>query len=118
MSEVIDLGEMSEAYAGQTVTVKTGRSWAAAKRIAGRALRPVATPDMENEQTEEIEFVVDLLAQGLAVLEEHVIEWTLPLPATRAGFLHDDFDEELGDWLVARIGEIVEDGRRSKSRVA
>lgn len=124
--ERIDLGAFSDEHEGQWVDVNPKRPYSAARRIEGASMRVTPKPgvDLESLSSGTVDIILDPLAQGLAVLEWHVKAWSLtdedgaPLSVDRAGFLHEDFDDELGDWLVDRIGEIVAERRRSKRRLA
>lgn len=107
----IDLGECGPEWSGQWVDIRERRSWAARQRIDAATLggsRLVGT---------ELQVVPDLVARAMAVLAEAIVGWSLvdssgsPLPAGREGFEHEDFDEQLGDWLVRYI-ESHYDGHR------
>ncbi len=113
-------------YPDGWVDVKTGRPYAVARKIESESLRVIPNKGVELEDlsTENVEIVVDLLGKGLATLGWHIVGWSLkdeggqPLPTGRTGILHEDFDEELGDWLTERIDGIVDERRRSKRRLA
>ena len=113
-------------YAGGWVDVKTKRPYAVARKIESESMRVIPKPgvDLENLSVDEVEIIPDLLGKGLAELGWHVVAWSLkdesgqPIPTGRAGILHEDFDDELGDWLTTRIDEIVAEGRRSKRGLA
>jgi hypothetical protein len=94
---------------GGSVEIRAKRGWGAAQRIesAGVVIRPGADGD-------EHTAVVDGQAKGLAILEGSIVSWTLPLPATRAGFLSDDFDPDVGDWLVDACEEYYASLRRTE----
>ena len=100
--------------AGAYVLIRPRQSWAALNRVqaAGLVLRTDGVG-----VTREV--TADVLALGLAVLETAVISWHgiedsngRPLPASRAGYMHDDFDPAIGDWLVDAIRAHYEEQKR------
>lgn len=103
--------ELSDAY----VLIRPKRSWSARNRVesAGMFVRSHGEAARRGEDAPAAaaaEVGIDAMALGVAVLETAVISWTgiadvngRPLPATRRGFMHDDFDSDLGDWLVEQI---------------
>ena len=115
-----------DRYPGGWVDVKEKRPYSAARKIESAALRvvPQSGSDFDNLSTSTVEFAVDNLAQGLAVLEWHVVAWSLTddegvaIQPNVSGFMHEDFDDDLGEWLTAQIDTIVDSRRRSKSRLA
>jgi hypothetical protein len=115
-----------ERYPGGWADIKLGRPFAAGRKIesAGVKMFPKPGADLDNLKADDVELVYDQLSQGLATLEWHVIAWSLedaggnPLPVNRAGFLHEDFDDDLGAWLIDRINFHVEESRRSKRGMA
>ena len=91
--------------AGAFVMIRPRQSWSALNRVqsAGAILHMIGGV-MSDDLTP------DVLAKGLAVLETAVLSWHgvldadgRPLPASRAGYMHDDLDPELGDWIVDAI---------------
>lgn len=54
----------------------------------------------------------DLRAYGLAVMRHAIIDWSLDLPLSDAGFESDDFDAEAGDEIVAAIDAHYAQARR------
>ena len=46
-------------------------------------------------------------------MEIAIVRWSLPLPVDRSGFEHEDFEAELGDWLLARIRVHFDSQRRT-----
>jgi hypothetical protein len=112
----IELSEFdAEAYQGGWVDIRDTRSWADTKRIEGASLEMTRA----GNGTEEVLMRVDLLARALMVLETAIVAWSLtgedgqPLPATRSGYSSDQFDAELGEWLMERIEAHYEAGRRT-----
>lgn len=104
MTHRIDLGMFDDAYAGEWVDIAPRRGWADMKRIeqAAAILHPTDTEG-------EFDVSMNLLEQGIAKLESAVEAWSLKdasgamLPASREGFLHPEFDDDLGDWLIDQI---------------
>ncbi len=115
-----------ERYPNGWADIKLRRPYSAGRKIesAGVKMFPKVGTDLDNLRSEDVELVLDQLSQGLATLEWHVIAWSLedaggnPLPVNRDGFLHEDFDDALGDWLVDRINFYVDENRRSKRGMA
>lgn len=100
---------------GAYVLIKPRQSWSALNRVQAAGL--VVRTD-GGGATGEV--TADVLAKGLAVLETSVVSWHgitdangRPIPATRAGFMHDDLDAEMGDWLVDAISEFYAAQRRT-----
>lgn len=124
--ERISLADFDAFYEGEWVDINPKRPYSAARRIEGAAMRVVPQPDADLDalSSSTVDIILDPEAQGYAVLTWHVKAWSLrdeggaALPADLTGFRHEDFDDELGDWLVDRIGEIVAARRRSKRRLA
>lgn len=104
--------EIPEHLGGGTVQIRAKRGWGAAQRIegAGVVIRP-------GDNGTDATAIVDGQAKGLAILESSIVSWSLPIPADRKGFLSDDFDEDLGDWLVDAIEDYYKSLRRSEEEV-
>ncbi len=105
----IDIPERFGCAPGAHVTVRARRSWAARQRVDSAGVKII--PDRDGGTQHEGR--IDALARGLAVLETAVLSWEgvrdaegKPLPASRAGYVHEDFDPELGDWLVDAIDAV------------
>lgn len=116
-TERIDLGDFSQEYAGGWVEVRTRLSYRQ-KQIVDNHRQPRVVRDVATGAVREAG--LDFLAFGMALLEQSVVAWDgvkdrhgKPLPANRTGYEHDDFDGDLGDWLVDRISAIHEAHRRS-----
>lgn len=97
--------EIPERLGGGSVQIRAKQSWGARARVdsAGVFVKPG-----------EEEARIDGRAKGLAILESAVVSWSLDLPATREGFMSDDFDGDVGDWLVDAIVEHYQSQRRSE----
>lgn len=100
--------DIPERLGGGYVDIRAKRSWAAATRVEGTGTRIEADKNAPDGAVATI----DAVAKGLAVLESAVVAWSLPLPAARAGFLSDDFDPDVGDWLVDAIEDYYASLRR------
>lgn len=119
--ERIDLGEFDERYAGGFVDVKVKRPFSVHRKIEGAMLRVSPKPgvSLDELRSEDVDLVMSPLDRSLAVLQWHVVAWSLQddageaLPVGRAGVLHEDFDADLGDWIEERIEQLVESRRRS-----
>lgn len=103
---------------GGWVEIKPKRSWADVKRIDQEVVR------WETNEAGEQVGKMDLLEQGLAKLASAVVTWSLTdengsaIPPDRGGFVHEDFDPELGDWLVEQIDAYYAGRSRSKRAAA
>lgn len=125
----IDMGEWSDAWLGQTVTIRPFLSYAANQRIedtllaiemqtagGNRAQRRAARhdPAKMTARTRSVEHAV-------AVIEEAVLSWTLldaagqPLPANRHGVTSEQAPYDLIDTAVGEILDYYE-ARRPKRR--
>ena len=110
----IDLGAYDPVYEGEWVDIKEKRSFADVKRVEAKGARG------HQNDAGEVEFTMDVLEQSIAKLETSVINWSLktdagaPLPPHRGGFVSDDFDAELGDWLIDQIDAYYRERSRSK----
>lgn len=97
------------------VVIKAKRSWKARQILDGA--RFLARPGGGNDET-PLDLAANVFGYRRAILETAVVEWTLkdaegkPLPASRAGFEHDDFDPDLGDWIVDAIEAYYEGLKR------
>ena len=105
---------------GAFVTIKPRQSWSALNRVQAAGL--VVRTDGSGATGE---VTADVLAKGLAVLETAVLSWSgvtdasgRPIPATRAGFMHDDLDAGFGDWLVDAITAFYAAQRRPEDASA
>lgn len=105
----IDLGEFRDDYAGEWVDIRTRRGWARAKEIESAAV--VFRPDLLNPGETKAE--IDLLKQDLLKLEGAITAWSFDFPPDSRGFRSDDFEESLGEWLVARIDSYYAGRRRT-----
>lgn len=118
-SHTIDLGELSDAWAQMTVTIRPFLSYAADQRIESAAATTRASSKARNRRerrqgrSDDTEIVVEAqpLEYAAAVIEECVLEWTLvgvdgrPLPATAAAVRSEQAPAHL---LVAVIDEIMD----------
>lgn len=100
--------------AGAYITIKPRESYGMRNRVQGAGL-VIRT----NTVGATGEVTADVLERGLAVLGTAVLSWHgivdgdgRPIPVSRAGFLHDDFDPDLGDWLVDAITAHYESQKR------
>lgn len=103
----IEIPERFNLGPGAHVVIREKRSWSAQQRVDQAGLR--VKPSAEDARKVE-SFIADVLERGLAVLETAIVSWEgvrdargVALPASRAGYLHEDFDPDLGDWLVDGI---------------
>lgn len=115
MAHRIEIPERFQYGVDAHVLIRPKQSWSALNRVqaAGLVVRTRVSGEAAGEVT------ADVLARGLAVLETSVLSWSgvvdadgKPIPATRAGYLHDDLDPEFGDWLVDAITVYYESLRR------
>ena len=90
---------------GAYVLIRPHQSWAALNRTQAAGLVVRAPSPGETAQ-----LTADVLAVGLATLETAVLSWHgildmegRPIPASHAGYMHDDLDPDVGDWLVEEI---------------
>lgn len=99
---------------GAYVVIRARQSWSALNRVqsAGLVVRTSAAGPTG-------EVTADVLARGLALLDTAVMSWGgildmhgRPIPATHAGYLHDDLESEVIDWLVDAIAEHYEAQKR------
>jgi len=111
-THTINLGDFDEEYAGKTATIRYRRSWAGQQRVDGAGAR--ATQDPASGNTTQT-LVVDMLERAIAQLETSLIEWDLPFPINKRGFMHDDFDGDLGEWLIEQIEAHYESTARGKA---
>lgn len=88
---------------GAYVHIKPKQSWSARNRLD--ATRYTWKAGVGGDDVS-----INVAAYTLAVLETAIVSWQgvidaegKPLPASRAGYMHDDFDPDLGDWLVDAI---------------
>lgn len=111
--------EIPPELGGGQVEIKEKRSWADVKRIDQQAVHLEGT-DGEGGMIGKL----DLLEQGIAKLESSVVRWTLTdengsaIPPDRGGFVHEDFEPKLGDWLVEQIDAYYAGRSRSKRAAA
>lgn len=112
----IEVPERFGLAAGAHVNIKPRQSWAAANRVqaAGLVVRTSSTGPTGDVRA-------DVLERSLAILETAVVSWHgiedsggKPLSASRAGYMHDDFDPALGDWLVEAIEAHYASQRRTE----
>lgn len=107
--------EIPPELGGGWVTIKEKRSWADVKRIDQQAVK---WEGMGSDR--EVVGKMDLLEQGIAKLEASVLDWSMTdengskIPPDRGGFVHEDFDPELGDWLVEQIDAYYAGRSRTK----
>lgn len=112
--------EIPDDLGGGWVEIREKRSWADVKRIDQQAIK------LEGADGGGGSFIgkMDLLEQGIAKLEAAVVRWSLTdehggaLPPDRGGFVHPDFDPELGDWLIEQIDAYYAGRSRSKRAAA
>ena len=97
-----------ERYPGGWAEIKGRRSWADSKRIDSASVSMTA-PGAGSEMFMR----ADLLGRGIAILESAIVAWSLPIPPTRAGFESDDFDDDLGEWLIDQIDAHYASERRT-----
>lgn len=104
---------------GGWVEIREKRSWADVKKIDQEAIHWEGGTDGK-----EAIGKMDLLEQGIAKLESAVVRWSLTdengstIPPNRGGFVHEDFDPELGDWLIDQIDAFYAGRSRSKRAAA
>lgn len=125
--ERINLGDFdAERYPAGWVDVRTKRGFHVERKIRDAQMKIVPKPgvDLDELSASTVDLIFDGADAGTRTLEAHVIAWTLTddagaaLPVSRAGFESEDFDADLGEWLIERIEEIVKAHRRSKSVTA
>ncbi len=106
-------------FDGVRVQVRVRRSWSGQQRVDGSR---TVVRDSDDGRTKEA--AANFLEFGIAVFEASIVSWAgvhdeagNPLPHTRAGFLHDDFDPDLGDALVDRLEMFYAARERSPAEV-
>lgn len=94
-----------ERYADDWVDIKARRSFADGMRIDG------ALAAVSSDTTKLLEYTLTLFATSIRA-------WTLkdeagePIPTDRSGFLNDDFEDDVGDWLADQIRKYHESRKR------
>ncbi|MFZ2738429.1 MAG: hypothetical protein WAY02_09380 [Burkholderiaceae bacterium] len=110
--------EIPDEFGGGWVEIREKRSWADVKRIDQQALR------WEGDGSGQVIGKMDMLEQGIAKLEAAVVRWSLTdengssIPPDRGGFVHADFDPELGDWMIEQIDAYYAGRSRTKRAAA
>lgn len=110
--------EIPPEHGGGWAEIRAKRSWSDVKRIDQQAIK------WEGAESGQMVGKMDLLEQGIAKLESAVLRWSLtdengsPIPPDRGGFVHADFDPELGDWLIEQIDAYYAGRSRSKRGAA
>lgn len=101
----------AEAYPQGYVDIKERRSWGDSNRIAAAGFGRVEASGTNGTATGSMAF--DAAERVLVEVETALVAWSLSLPANRDGLLSDEFDEGLGDWLLAQIREHYESQKRT-----
>ena len=124
---VIDMGDVVEAWRGQTVTIRPFLSYAADQRITAAAItnrkrEPRNRRERRHQQESLIEWVPDGLGHAVAVVEEAVLEWMIvgadgrPLPANRAGVLSPQAPAVLLNVVIDEVMDYYEAQRPDPMR--
>jgi len=127
---LIDLGDVAEAWRGQTVTIRPFLSYAADQRIESAATTTRARSTARNRRerrqgrADDTEVVVEAqpLDYAAAVIEECVLEWTItgadgrPLPATAAAARSDQAPAVLLNAVIDEIMDFYEAQRPDPTR--
>lgn len=98
-----------EGYPDEWAEIRDKRGWRSAKAIQNAALRVSADPSEESGFRAD----VDLVEQGLLKLTSAITSWSFDQTPSREFFESDDFNESLGEALIAAIDEHYEAGARS-----
>ena len=118
----IDLAEFDPEYAGEWVDIRESLSWRQRNDVdvGWMKIRPSITQSSDGTQGVSARFAeIPAVERVMVLMETALVAWSLkdrngaPLPVGRAGLDHEDFDGELGDWLLQLVQKYYAAFRRT-----